>query len=117
MSLPIGIVADLERVTRYPVSTFLTNVSTFIDRERGDVIDYYSGTVESPNEASFKKMSDLIAESIRIEGLIQIHGGFVLASGLVQKIANVVMRDGWATCSAKPRDCFVGSIRFDQRRS
>jgi len=73
MALPINIVTQFNNITRYRLDRYLNDFAEFINQQRRDIVEYYSGEVQRPNTSSFDKLKHLLTESRRINSLIEVH--------------------------------------------
>lgn len=60
--LDSDIVTEFEIITRYPLSIFLLNLKSFIDKDYSNIISYYSGDINSLNNSSFSNLNSLKEE-------------------------------------------------------
>lgn len=73
MALPINIVTSLQNIIRYDVGKYLDDYVVFIDNDKVNISNYYSGDVSRPNEQSFAELNRLLEESRKINSLIEVH--------------------------------------------
>lgn len=71
MALPSNIVSQFENVTRYPLARYLSEYASFIDNGRSDILDFYAGNVDRPNEKSFEKLSELLKKTETVNATIE----------------------------------------------
>lgn len=69
--LPPGILDEFVKITKYPIVTYLTDYTNFVDNHKANVYDYYSGKLKTPIMESFNRLSDLLRESQTIENIIE----------------------------------------------
>lgn len=65
------IVQRFEKITRYNLATLLLDFSDFMDSDRSQVIDYYSGLRRDANRNSFRELERLQGEFETINNLIE----------------------------------------------
>ncbi len=73
MALPTNIVTSFSQITRYNLSQYLDDYVNFIDNERLNIFDYYSGNVLKPKQSSFDELARLIEESRKVNSLLDLH--------------------------------------------
>ncbi len=65
-----SVIESFEAMTRFNLAQLLLDFSTFMDRQRSRVIDYYAGT-GNLNEPSFRELDRLTIEFGRLDGVIE----------------------------------------------
>jgi hypothetical protein len=71
MALPNDIVSQFHKLTRYPLAEYLNQFVDFIDVDRNNILEYYSGNVDVPNKTSFEKLNNLLKHSSLINDTIE----------------------------------------------
>lgn len=65
------VVNDFSDAIKFNVSRLLLDYSNFIERQRSDVLDYYSGLTPRANESSFRKLAELIRDYRDLNDVIE----------------------------------------------
>lgn len=73
MALPKYIVSEFTTITRYDLASYLNDYVDFIESQRQDITDYYSGAVDKPNTSSFNALTSLLGRSNELNNQIEIH--------------------------------------------
>jgi len=73
MALPTNIVTKVSEIIRYDLATYLNLYVSFIENDRTNIFDYYSGNVKKANQKSFARLTSLLKESDKVDNLIDIH--------------------------------------------
>lgn len=71
--LDSDIITEFEVITRYPLSIFLSNLKSFIDKDYSNIISYYSGSINSLNNSSFNNLDSLKEELSNIFAIFSLN--------------------------------------------
>lgn len=85
-------IRKFERLTRFDLTSYLRDFSSFIRDDSRHVESYYSGLVRTPNERAFRRLEELITRSERLNGVLennreQLFGGDIW--DLIENISDV----------------------------
>lgn len=61
-TLTPDVVEEFEQLTQYPLSFFLRNFADFVKRDFNNIVNYYSGDINSLNSSSFNNLKGLREE-------------------------------------------------------
>lgn len=96
-ALDIEIVAEFESITQYPLSKFLSDLNSFLEKDQGNIISYYSGNISVLNNTSFNNLKNLIEETQMLFSIFSLNKNtfsnykWWILLDQIEKIENMLM--------------------------
>lgn len=73
MALPQNIVSSFSKITNYNLKDYLSRYTMFIDNMRDNILNYYAGNTQVPDEDSFDELRYLINQTQQVRQAIDNH--------------------------------------------
>lgn len=96
-ALDIEIVEEFESITQYPLSKFLLDLNSFLEKDQSNIISYYSGNISVLNNTSFNNLKNLIEETQTLFSIFSLNKNIFsnykwwILLDQIEKIENMLM--------------------------
>lgn len=96
-ALDIEIVEEFESITQYPLSKFLLDLNSFLEKDQSNIVSYYSGNISVLNNTSFNNLKNLIEETQTLFSIFSLNKNtfsnykWWLFLDQIEKIENMLM--------------------------